>query len=449
MARKGTGSTLLAGIAALTGAATLAIAAGPAAVAPSAEAATASSCGVSLTPASHVVRRGGKVLLQGESCAAGASASGGGSVQVKIQKKKRWATVASAQTDSSGQFSVCAKVSVPANAKVARLRATTEGGTGTTTVRVGKKGPSGCGGDDGGSQPGGGYVPPAPETGNPDCPLSQPGSEIGLTLPSSCTVIGEDTASNPDPLPFWGKLDCASGSRHQQIGSGGDPHSTGVGGQQGNSAFRRVSVLDGDDVWGERCEMGYNWHSTEDAGYGVQGPGPTVFYHEGQRRVTYISVRLPNSWDVNDPDWRTVYQNKQAQPYDNPTMSSKFEMQVRGGSWSIISDWSAPLWTAPAQTGVWTRFAFDITYSQDPSKGTIKVYVDLNGDGDAEDGNEQSPVIHRATLLTETQGPNGDVGAGNSIPSHMRAGVYHNSNYLCPPPTGCYADFDNIQVVKA
>ncbi len=72
----------------------------------------------------------------------------------------------------------------------------------------------------------------------------------------------------------------------------------------------------------------------------------------------------------------------------------------------------------------------------------------LNGDGDADDEGEQSPRIHRATLLTETEGPNGDVGAGNAIPSHLRAGVYQNQNYYCPPPGGCYADFDNVQVVR-
>ena len=105
---------------------------------------------------------------------AGASASGGGSVQVKIQKRKRWATVASAQTDPSGQFSVCAKVSVPANAKVARLRATTEGGTGTTTVRVGKKGPSGCGGET--AAPAGRRLRPArrPRPATPTAPSPSP-----------------------------------------------------------------------------------------------------------------------------------------------------------------------------------------------------------------------------------------------------------------------------------
>ena len=151
-----------------------------------------------MTPASRTVRRGGRVLLQGESCGAGASSAGGGSVQVKLRKNKRWATVAKAKTDSSGAFSVCAKVSVPRGAKVARLRATANGATGTTTVRVGKKGPSGC--EERARTTSTSRRPP--RQGNPNCPLTQPRSEIGTTLPAACTVIGSETASNPDPLPF-------------------------------------------------------------------------------------------------------------------------------------------------------------------------------------------------------------------------------------------------------
>jgi hypothetical protein len=293
-----------------------------------------------------------------------------------------------------------------------------------------------------------GYTPPVSPPANPDCPLSQPGSAVDMTLSSACTTLWSDTAATADPLPRWGHLDCASMSRQQQISSGGDVNSTPTGVQQGDSSFRRVSVVDGDDAWGERCEMGFNWHQASDPGYGISGPGPTVLYREGERRLTYASIRLPNSWDVSDPDWRVVLQMKQAQPFDNPQMASMFEVDVMNGSWLIQSNWQE-VWRTPARTGFWTRFAFDVTYSRDPDLGSITIYVDQNGDGDFADSGEQSPTDRRATLLTEVAGGStGDVPPGESIPSHLRAGLYQNPNYSCPPPNGCHADFDNLQVIR-
>ncbi len=424
-------ATILSGLAIAVAAALVALPGGAASPA-QAEAANASSCGVSLSPASRNVRRGGKVLLQGEACD-GRAAAGGSSVRVKVKKKKRWATVAKGQTDSGGEFSVCAKIAVPKKTRVARLRVTAAGATGTTTVRVGAKGPSGCG-NSGGGKPGG-YKPPAPEQGNPNCPLSQPGSNIGMSLPSACTVVASDTASNPDPLGFWGRLDCANSSRHQMISSDGDTHSTATGSSQGNSSYRRLTTVDGDDVWGERCELGDNWNT-----------GKNTFYHEGTRRVTFASIRIPDNSDVNNPNWRNVLQMKQAQPYTNSNPASIFELQARSGKWMVGSNWEEQ-WETTATQNTWTRFAFDITYSPNPSVGNFKVYVDLNNDSDFSDSGEQSPRIFKDTLrVEEGQGnPEGST-PGHSIPSTLRAGIYQNTNYSCP--SGCSVDIDNVQVVK-
>jgi hypothetical protein len=276
---------------------------------------------------------------------------------------------------------------------------------------------------------------PPPPTTDP-CPLGQAGSTIGMTLPSSCTVVASDTASNPNPIPFWGSIDCQDPTRHQQYTSGGDSHPTGLGSSQGDGAYRRLTVMDGDNFWGERCELGHNW---------TQPPGPTVFYYEGMRRVTFISLRLGNNVNPADTAWRAVMQMKQTQPYYNPNTSPIFELEVRSGKWAVESSWH-DLWYAPAQANTWTRFAFDVTYSQDPAIGSIKVYIDLNGDGDAGDTNEQSPVIHTATLRAEVAGGTSPYLPGQSIPDHLRAGIYENAAYNCPG--GCSVDVDNVQVVK-
>jgi Polysaccharide lyase len=125
-------------------------------------------------------------------------------------------------------------------------------------------------------------------------------------------------------------------------------------------------------------------------------------HHEGERRATYYSIRLPSGFPINANTWQVVMQMKQAAPSNNSGGTPVIDMEVSGGRWRLRQSLSAgassdsrELWSAPAQTGVWTSFAYDVTYSQNPSVGAIKVYIDLNGDGDFSDANERSSTFHR------------------------------------------------------
>jgi hypothetical protein len=281
---------------------------------------------------------------------------------------------------------------------------------------------------------------------NRDCALSQPGVEIGMKL-AGCKLVASDSASNSDPRSFWGNVECGriwgypDLSRQQRITSDGDTHLTALGQPQGASAYRRLTVLDGDDYSGERCELGRNDHRT----------GPTAFYNEGQRRVTYISLRLPSNLPLNANTWQTVMQMKQAQPsHDDGSVPILF-MGAYLNEWHIESSLAKDgYWTFPAQTGIWTRFAFDVNYSQDPQRGWLQVSADLNNDGDFNDAGERSPVIHAATLQTEIAGPwvsSDGLAPGDPIPSTLRTGIYHNPTIACPAPSGCSIEVDNVQVV--
>jgi hypothetical protein len=162
--------------------------------------------------------------------------------------------------------------------------------------------------------------------------------------------------------------------------------------------------------------------------------------------VTYASLRLPDNFPLDSEKWQTVLQMKQAQPSNNGGGVPILFLEAFDGTYFVDSDHGIH-WEFPAQKDVWTRFMFDVTYSDNPGEGSIQVAADLNEDGDFDDEGERSPRIETATLRTETPGPSDSIAPGEAIPSHLRAGIYHDSSYQCPPPDGCSTDIDNVQVV--
>jgi hypothetical protein len=282
--------------------------------------------------------------------------------------------------------------------------------------------------------------PPPPVPVPPTCAITQTASKaaVGMTLPG-CKMLGSDTATITSPLSFWGSVQCALSSRAALFSSGGDPHVAAGGGAQSGSAYRRLTLLDGDNYYGERCELGENDYRT----------GPTAFYHEGQHRVTYFSERLPSNFPISTKQWQTVMQMKQAQPSHDNGGGVALELQVMNNQWAIANNWNI-VQTFPARVNTWTRFAWDVYYSKDPSKGWLQVSADLNGDGDFNDSGERGPIIHTATLKAEASGSFNaadGLAAGTSIPSHLRMGLYHSTSIPCPSPSGCSIDIDNVQVV--
>jgi Polysaccharide lyase len=279
---------------------------------------------------------------------------------------------------------------------------------------------------------------PEPTPTPAPCPLTPtgPSTPLAMTAPV-CGQVAGDTGASSSPIPFWGSIQCANESRYSYGTSGGDTDPTASGAAQGNESFRRLTVLDGDEFYGERCELGLNSTS-----------GPTAFYHEGEQRVTYYSERLPSNFPLSTNHWQTVMQMKQAQPSHDDGSGVAIEMEARGNRWVASALWHE-IFSFPASSNTWTRFAWDVYYSKDPAKGWIQISADLNGDGDFNDPGERSPVIHTATMATEIAGYPGDkIAPGTGIPSHLRLGIYHDPTIACPAPYGCSVDVDNVQVVS-
>jgi len=268
--------------------------------------------------------------------------------------------------------------------------------------------------------------------------------DLGALEAPGCTTLASDTAAVASPIPLWRRIECVSERRQQRPATGGDAAPTATRAPQGNDAYRRITVLDGDNFDGERCELGRNELTDTFQVYG-----------EGERRITFISYRIPLNLVLEDDVQQAVMQMKQAEPSDFEGGTPMLSLHARDGGWELwrsdtngeISR-SSEIWSTPAEERIWTRIALDVTYSQDPAIGRITLYIDANGDGDAIDGGEQSPTFETSTLKVEPEGSDDDgLSAGDSIPSHLRVGLYHEPEAPCPAPSGCSVEIDNVQVI--
>ena len=284
--------------------------------------------------------------------------------------------------------------------------------------------------------------PPPPPSGG--CAVD-PGT---MTAPG-CALLREDTAavSNPE-AGLWGNIECANDSRYSYLTSGGDAKPKANGTSQGNDAFRRMTVVDGDDFAGERCELGRNNYLNGE-NTGTQTSGTFALYGEGERKITFFSMRFGSGFSSTLNNWQTIMQMKQTQPYGGNAPvngAPALEIQVDSGQLRLQNFWSTK-WSAQAPpNGVWIRYALDVTYSKSASLGKVQMFVDLDGDGDFLTASEASSVIHIQTLATQTSPGSGGstLQNGDSIPGHLRLGIYHDEATYGTTTV----DVDNVEIVS-
>lgn len=314
--------------------------------------------------------------------------------------------------------------------------------------------------------------------GEKGCPLADTrfgAPPVGLTdlRDRGCALVNSDTGRLRSPRPLWGAaasggtIDCESRRRQVRLRHGGDPHPTGLGEPQpaetdgGFGPFRRLTVRDGDDVWGERCELGHNEHRYGEGGGGRAYSGTFALYPPDQRRVTFASIRLPENFPLAAERWQTVLQMKHANP-SQPTFGGH-EISVPAIGLEARSVEGRPVFrvysneanpdfdpvTFAARKLHWIRFVFDVFYSSDPERGWLQVSADLDGDGDLGDPGEVAPKRRAATLVEQDPDAEPIFGApprGQTLAAHLRIGLYHDPQISCPP-AGCSVDVDNVQVV--
>ncbi len=271
------------------------------------------------------------------------------------------------------------------------------------------------------------------------------GVDRATMLATGGVILREDTAAAADPKAgLWGNIEAVSDTRHVHKTTGGDSRSKANGVAQGNTAYRELTVVDGDDYSGERSQLGRNWWE-EGENVGAQTSGTFALYNEGERKITFWSMRFPSSFPMSTLAYQVIHNSKQAQPYSGtPEPGNAVQIDLYANLLRFTNMWEdPPLWTCPAPpANTWIRFAIDSVYSKDPSKGRIQFFCDNDGDGDFLDADEASSVFTRQTLHTFSIAEYGKA-AGDAIPCHLRLGIYRNTSY-----TGnTYVDIDNVQVV--
>jgi hypothetical protein len=239
------------------------------------------------------------------------------------------------------------------------------------------------------------------------CLTSDPGLTSNFLTPQAGSrAIWRDDCSAADPLALYGGFAGAraDGQRDMyttnlsQIASGRLSRSSSGG--PGDLPYRQLTVVSGDQAWGNRDALGYN-----------RNDSPVALWHEGQYRMLRTWLRLGS---VNQTsNWRELFEIKQSQPYPSGMSTDDgvmFEVQQRSGNLVFMSHWH-DLWTVPVTVGAWHPISVEGMWSADPAKGWLRFRV----------GNQVSSKFTGANLLRNTQN-------GSTVPSYLEMGPYQSSS---------------------
>jgi hypothetical protein len=219
-------------------------------------------------------------------------------------------------------------------------------------------------------------------------------------------VVWRDDCSSANPLPLYGafygaRTDGQTDSYTTSLGqiAPGRLSLQSAGGPE-DLPYRQLTVVPGDQSWGNRDALGYNDHNS-----------PVALWHEGQYRMLHTWIQLST---VNQTsDWRELFEIKQSQPYPSGMSTDDgvmFELQQRSGKLVFMSHWH-DLWSVPVTAGSWVPISVEGMWSADPAKGWLRFRI----------GNQVSGKFTGANLLRNTTD-------GSTVPSYMEFGPYQNSS---------------------
>jgi hypothetical protein len=218
----------------------------------------------------------------------------------------------------------------------------------------------------------------------------------GAAASARAEVLWRADAERP-LLQEWANFSCADPGRVKQVS---DPVA------QGGSAYR-VDLHDGDDSFGERCELGMG--SPMRAGFPV--------FKEGDERWIAYQVYIPAGFPSDGNRYVDITQFKQVNDLCAPALSlhvENGEMLLFHSADNRSSCGGRPVWRAPVAYGRWIKLLFHVEWSSDPARGSVELFGDIDGGGLEE-------LLPRSPMFTMKMDP-----AGNTLPVGARIGIYRD-----------------------
>jgi hypothetical protein len=226
---------------------------------------------------------------------------------------------------------------------------------------------------------------------------------------ASGAVVRSDPSIDPNPENLWGDIQCQVDSRYEHHAAGGPD----------DGPWRQMTVLDGDDFYGERCELARNTKR-----YGRSSPtdhrGTFYLFRNGKRRIIDWYFQLMPGFPVTTQN-STILQLKHTCPCDSITSNPEVQLMPKLPKLHLrvpSKDTNPSLWdrwSTRVQTGVWYHATFDITFHTTEANGRVQLTIDdVDGVADA----RSSPTLSLATINRDD---------GRPSPAHLRMGHYRNT----------------------
>jgi hypothetical protein len=223
-------------------------------------------------------------------------------------------------------------------------------------------------------------------------------SALGASVSTASASVLWTANAERQWIQEWANYSCESGDRVQEVTS---PVA------QGKQAYK-IEVRDGDDSYGERCELGQA--NPTRAGFPL--------FQEGDERWISYQVMLPDDLNVNLPQWTVIMQLKQLGGLGTPAVAMDIEnghFILQNSDTNHESSGCNWWWEGPAYKNRWLKFTYHIKFSPDDNVGWIELYGDQ---GDGLGMHELMPRTFMHTMKVDAD--------GKTVPSQSRIGLYRD-----------------------